>query len=103
VALAGVRSTDVRVHTLSGDVAVQLAELTQGTVTIETVSGDIKLTVPTDGRAAIDAATRSGDITTGIPLAEQTTGFRSLRGVLGGPGATVRLHATSGDIRIVGR
>ena len=103
VAAQDVRSSDLRVRTLSGDVAVDLVELAQGTVSVETVSGDIMLSVPSDGRATIEASTRTGQISTGLPLAEQTTGFRSLRGVLNGPGASVRLQATSGDVRVRGR
>lgn len=103
VALGSIRSTDVRIRTLSGDVAVDLVELTEGSLVVETVSGDIKLALPPDSRTAIDAQTRSGEISTELALSQQTTGFRSLRGVLNAPGATVRLQATSGDIRIIGR
>jgi len=94
------RSAAVEVRTLSGDVTIDLEELVRGTVVAETISGDITLAVPADSRATIDASTRSGSVSAGLPLTEQTTGFRSLRGVLNGPGATVRLQATSGDVAV---
>jgi len=100
VELVQSRSTDVKVHALSGDVEIDLEELVEGSVVAETISGDITLAVPADSRATIDASTRSGSISAGLPLTEQTTGFRSLRGVLNGPGATVRLQATSGDVAV---
>ncbi len=100
VAVADARSSDVRVRTLSGDVGLELLELPEGSVLVETLSGDIKLTLPPEAHATIEAATRSGEVRSALPLTDQVTGFRSLRGVLNGPGATVRLRATSGDIRI---
>jgi hypothetical protein len=103
VTLNGVRAAEVSVRTLSGDVALDFAELRAGAVIVETVSGDIKLAVPDDARATIEAATRAGDIASAVPLSEQTAGFRSLRGILNAPGARVRLQATRGDIRIVRR
>ncbi|HXF81307.1 MAG TPA: DUF4097 family beta strand repeat-containing protein [bacterium] len=103
VTLTGVRATEVSVRTLSGDAALDLAELRAGAVIVETVSGDIRLAVPDDARATVEAATRAGDITTAVPLAEQTAGVGSLRGILNAPGARVRLQATRGDIRIVRR
>jgi hypothetical protein len=103
VAVAQARARGLRVRTLSGDIALDLLDLREGDVSAETVSGDIKLTLPADARATIEASTRSGRVYSALPLAEQTTGFRTLRGVLNGPGATVRLQATSGDVEVRGR
>ncbi|MDQ7842536.1 MAG: DUF4097 family beta strand repeat-containing protein [Armatimonadota bacterium] len=103
VRLVHSRSTEVNVRTLAGEVEIDLEELVQGAVVVETISGDITLAVPADSRATIDASTRSGSVSVGLPLTEQTAGVRSLRGVLNGPGATVRLLATSGDVVVRGR
>lgn len=103
VAVGHARPHGLRVRTLSGDVALDLLELREGDVSAETVSGDIKLTLPSDARATIEASTRSGRVHSALALSEQTTAFRTLRGVLNGPGATVRLQATSGDVEIRGR
>lgn len=103
VAIAEARSREVRVRTLSGDVAIDLLELQEGSVLAETLSGDIRLALPSDARATVEAGTRSGDVRSGLPLTEQVTGLRSLRGVLNGGGATVRLQATSGDVRLEAR
>jgi hypothetical protein len=101
IALAGVRAHQVRVRTLSGDVSVSVEELNEGSLTVETMSGDIKLGLPASARATIEAGTRTGSVQSRLTLQEAATDRRSLRGILNGPGATVRLSAVSGDIEIL--
>lgn len=100
IAIGCVRAREARARTLAGDVELSFDDLTEGTVSVETVSGDIDLRLPSSGRASIDAVTRSGSIHSSLPLSERTGDRRSLRGVLNGPGAAVRLSAMSGDIEL---
>jgi len=99
VALAGV-VRDARARTLAGDVGLSVDELTDGMLDVETVSGDIEVSLPASARATIEAATRSGAIHSSLPLQQTAGDRRSLRGILNGPGATVRLAAMSGDIEL---
>jgi DUF4097 and DUF4098 domain-containing protein YvlB len=100
VALAGFRAGDASVRTLAGDVELSVEELVEGKVDVETVSGDIEVTVPASTRATVDVMTRSGAIHSSLELQQTRGDRRSLRGVLNGPGATVRLAAMSGDIEL---
>lgn len=96
-----VQSQAVQCRTLSGDVTVALTALpSTASVSVETLSGDIRLQLPPDAHASIDAVVRSGEVDCALPLRAQTGDRRSVRGTLNGPGATVTLRATSGDIDI---
>lgn len=101
VALGGLRAHQARIRTLSGDVSISVEELNEGALTVETMSGDIKLGLPAAARATIEAVTRSGAVQSHVALRETVSDRRSLRGVLNGPGATIRLSAVSGDIEIL--
>ncbi len=72
----------------------------EGTVSIGTVRGNIELALPADARASVDAAVRVGRINCDVPLRERTGDRLRLRGVLNGPGGTVTLRTTSGNIEI---
>jgi DUF4097 and DUF4098 domain-containing protein YvlB len=96
-----VQSQAVRCRTLSGDVTVAMTVLAvNASVSLETLSGDIRLQLPQDAHASIDAVVGSGEVDCALPLRSQTGDRRSVRGILNGPGATVTLRATSGDIDI---
>ncbi len=91
----------VAVRTKHGDVALVLEEFEeQGTITVGTVRGDIKVTLPSTARAVIDAAVRAGRLSCSAPLLERASDRFRLQGLLNGPGGTVTLRTTSGDIDI---
>ncbi len=99
----GVRARTLRARTLSGDIEAGLAALApDGAVSLETLSGDVGLILPEGTRGEIDAAVQSGEIDCALPLVNRTGDRRSLRGLVGGPGAAMTLRTTSGDISIRG-
>jgi DUF4097 and DUF4098 domain-containing protein YvlB len=101
VALSRSHARQVRIRTLSGDVNTSVEELVEGSLSVETMSGDIKVGLPAGSRATIEASTRTGSVQTRLTLQETVSDRRSLRGVLNGPGATVRLSAVNGDIEVL--
>jgi hypothetical protein len=103
VRLSGAMGQEVRVRAVSGDISVQLRDLSdQGEVQLETVSGDIELSVPTGARASVDASVRSGRISSTLPLSQISSDRRTLRGILNEPGARIVMRSVSGNIDITG-
>ncbi len=99
--LRAIRGSTIKVRTKHGDVALRVAELGEGgEVTVGTVRGDIEVALPPAARATIDAAVRAGRINSSAPLLERTGDRFRLRGLLNGPGGTVTLRTTSGDIEV---
>jgi len=104
--ISGAQGRTVRARTLSGDIRVHARMIPDGgTVSAETMSGDVEALIPADARVTIDAATVSGEITCALPLqgpaaGQAPTRGRTLRGVLNGPGGTVTLRTTRGDVGI---
>jgi len=110
VARGDVRGADltgaVRTDVLSGDVALRRVA---GDLQLDVTSGDVTLR-EIEGEIAVD--TKSGDVTVAQARSralrvralsgDVARDLRTLRGVVNGPGATVRLQATRGDVEIRG-
>ena len=91
----------VDASTTNGSIRADLsAPAANKPMAFETTNGRITLVVPASFRANIDAATTNGAIRSDLPVT--TNGFEkgSLRGVMNGGGATLRLRTTNGQIEI---
>jgi hypothetical protein len=70
-------------------------------ITLEDTNGTVNLVVPERAGFAVEANTTNGQIDTGFPLtASGGENRRSLNGVVGAGGPSIRITTTNGDISI---
>lgn len=94
-------AAQIRAQVTSGDVDVTMKEVRED-VDISVTSGKVQLHVPKSSAFSFDLQTRSGSLNSKIPDSNITSEDKHhQRGTVGSGGPSVRLNATSGDIRVV--
>jgi DUF4097 and DUF4098 domain-containing protein YvlB len=92
---------NIDAETTNGRVTAELVSIDRTrTNRLETTNGKIILTVPSSLAAELDASTTNGSIDSELPVATHSLGRHSLRGMINGGGATLRLRTTNGSIEI---
>jgi DUF4097 and DUF4098 domain-containing protein YvlB len=104
VRVSGVLSA-LEVDSSSGDVSVtaRSGSRIDGEWTIATSYGKAKLVVPPDLAFDVDAKTNYGEISSSLQVATDGSAkasSKSLKGKVHGGGGVVRIHCTSGDVRL---
>lgn len=92
---------NVRAKALSGNISFRGKVSPGGRYSLEVHSGSISLILPADAGFELEAETFSGGVESEFPI--QVIGKisrKELRGTVGGGGASVRLKAFSGNIRL---
>jgi len=104
VRLEHLHATGVTAHTVSGDVVVQVDELTgRGDLSFRSVSGDVTLEVPRSFEADLSMSTVSGDVDSDFPLTVGGNGRINRHGVnarIGGGGRRLDVGTVSGDLKL---
>jgi DUF4097 and DUF4098 domain-containing protein YvlB len=90
--------------TVNGRVVLKMAKIGAGGARIKSTNGEIEVSVPAGGKATLAARVTNGAVETeGLNLQTTEKSHRRLDATLGGGGPEIRLDATNGMIRIVGR
>ena len=94
-------SSDVRLHTSSGEIDVEGNPGSSNYWDFHTNSGEVTLQVPPAASFRLYARSSSGDIDAAIPIAmEGTAGKHELRARIGDGKARVEIQTSSGDISL---
>ena len=92
------------VTSVNGEVNLAFVKIAETGVRCKTTNGEITIVVPTTVRATIAARAVNGNISTENLAVEKTDDNRQRWNAnLGGGGPELRLEATNGEIRVVGR
>jgi len=90
--------------TVNGRVILNLAKIGTGGARVRSTNGEIEVSLPASGKATLAARVSNGAVETeGLNLQTTEKTHRRLDATLGGGGPEIRLDATNGLIRIVGR
>jgi hypothetical protein len=90
--------------TVNGRVILNLAKIGSGGARVRSTNGEIEVSVPAGGKATLAARVSNGAVETeGLNLQTTEKTHRRLDATLGGGGPEIRLEATNGLIKIVGR
>jgi hypothetical protein len=94
----------VEITTVNGRVVLNLAKIGADGVRVNSTNGEIEVGVPSGGKATFAARVTNGEVEVqGLQLQTSEHRRRRLDATLGGGGPEIRLDATNGLIRIVGR
>lgn len=98
------RLDELRIQTVSGDVAVDAA-LRAGAHSFRSVSGDLALRADLPDGFALDATTVSGRVVCGVgdPQEAARPGVRRVAAGIGAGGAHLSTHTVSGDVTVLSR
>lgn len=92
------------ITTVNGRVILNLAKIGTGGARVKSTNGEIEVSMPAGGKATVAARVTNGAVETeGLTLQTTEKTHRRLDATLGGGGPEIRLDATNGLIRIVGR
>ena len=103
VRMSHLRATSVDANSVSGDLDVQIDELTgSGNLSFRTVSGDVAIAVPRQFDADISMSTVSGSMDSdyAMTLTNGRTSRRSIQARIGNGGRRLELNTVSGDVKI---
>ena len=90
--------------TVNGRVILNLAKIGAGGARVRSTNGEIEVSVPAGGKATLTARVANGAVETeGLNLQTTEKTHRLLEATLGGGGPDIRLDATNGLIKIIGR
>lgn len=102
IVLDGIRSGEVGVKTVDGDVSYQGEIRDNGRYYLTTHDGDVVLAVPENANASVSVATFEGEFEADFPVRiEGVEGRRKFSFVIGNGGAQIELHSFDGNIRLV--
>lgn len=91
----------VEVDTGSGNVTIDSAISPAVRWSVSTGSGDVRMKLPSDSQFSLCADTNSGEFETDLPLIISGKVGERVEGAVGNdPSASIRIEASSGDIRI---
>ena len=91
----------VEISTVRGDVDLRAGTFsTGGDATVHTVNGDVAVQLGPQARCRIEAMTVAGDVSSALPLQDVRADRWHLAGTLGAPDVSVRISATRGDITL---
>ena len=87
-------------ETTNGEVAAELTQVTgEGRVELTTTNGDVRVLLPASPKLSLDATTTNGRVRVGYSIERESgSTARTLRGKIGGGGATFLLRTTNGNI-----
>jgi DUF4097 and DUF4098 domain-containing protein YvlB len=92
------------VTSVNGQTALEFATLGEAGVRCKTTNGQIVVTIPSGAKATIAARVVNGLIRTeNLAVQETENSRRRLDATVGGGGPEIRLEATNGEIRVVGK
>ena len=93
---------DAKLATVNGSIHAAFATVSATQrITTDSVNGACELTLPAGTGAHIDLSTVNGSTRCDFPLTIEKSSGRTLRGTIGGGGATVRADTVNGSIRLV--
>lgn len=101
VTLRGIRSDDVVMTSVSGDVHYEGSIVATGRYRFGTHSGDCTVVLPAGAGAVLDVSTYSGEFESEVPVQLSEKRGKRFSGTLGGGGARLDLESFSGSIRLV--
>lgn len=102
IVLDGIRSSEVEVKTVDGDVSYQGEIRDDGRYYLTTHDGDVVLAVPENANANVSVATFEGEFEADFPVRlEGAEGRRKFSFVIGAGGAQIELHSFDGNIRLI--
>jgi bla regulator protein BlaR1 len=96
---------NLKLSTVNGRIAADMIVLGGGqSVSLDVVNGEIDLALPDDANASVSVSTVNGSITSEFPSLKVEKEFpvgNNLKGSLGDGGATVKITAVNGTIKIL--
>ena len=98
-------AANLKLSTVNGRIAADMISLRRGqSVSLDAVNGRIELALPDDADASVSVSTVNGSITSEFPSLKVEKEFpvgNNLKGSLGNGGATVKVKAVNGTIKIL--
>jgi serine/threonine protein kinase len=98
-------AANLKLSTVNGRIAADMISLGRGqSVSLDAVNGTIELALPDDVNASLSVGTVNGSITSEFPSLKVEKEFpvgNNLKGSLGNGGATVKVTAVNGTIKIL--
>lgn len=92
------------VSLVNGRLSLEFAKLGDAGVRCKTTNGQIVVTIPSAAKATIAARVVNGTIRTeNLAVQDSDSSRRRLDATIGGGGPDIRLEATNGEIRVVGK
>jgi DUF4097 and DUF4098 domain-containing protein YvlB len=101
IEVTGARN-DVKVHAISGSIAVAGDPSSNRLWEIKSVSGSVDIRVPPSASFLFTAEATSGNIRTSIPVILEEQGKHSLRAHIGSSSGRIEVHTISGGIDVRG-
>jgi DUF4097 and DUF4098 domain-containing protein YvlB len=102
IILDGIRSGEVEVKTVDGDVSYQGEIRDDGRYYLTTHNGDVVVAIPDNVNATVSVATFEGEFEADFPVRlEGAEGRRKFSFAIGNGGAQLELHSFDGDIRLI--
>jgi hypothetical protein len=93
---------DAKLETVNGSIHAAFATVSASQrITTDSVNGACELTLPANAGAHVDLSTINGSTHCDFPVTIEQSSRRTLRGTIGGGGATVRADTVNGSIRLV--
>jgi len=100
VRLEGVKSPDVEVSTVSGDILYNGSLLDNGRYRFSTHNGDVAVAIPEKVNASVSVATFNGDFDSSFPVSVTGSTKQRFSFTLGSGSARIELATFNGDIRL---
>jgi DUF4097 and DUF4098 domain-containing protein YvlB len=92
------------VRTVNGPVSLGFAKLAEAGVRCKTTNGQIVVTIPSASKATLTARVLHGEIQTeNLPIQKTDESRQRLNATIGGGGPEIRLEATNGEVKVVGK
>ncbi|HUK22385.1 MAG TPA: DUF4097 family beta strand repeat-containing protein [Gemmatimonadales bacterium] len=100
VTLEGVKSSDVEVSTVSGNVLYNGTLLDNGRYRFSTHNGDVAIAIPDKANAAVSVSTFNGDFNSSFPVSVTGSTKQRFNFTLGSGSARIELATFNGDIKL---
>ncbi len=100
IQISAKRGDQIRGSSVSGDIAIEVAEPFSGHIRSESVSGEVAIALPAESDCRLRATTMSGTISGTLWPADTQRARREVRGRLGRGTGSLEISTTSGDIRL---
>lgn len=92
---------DARLETVNGSIHAAFATVSASQrITAESVNGACELTLPSGTGAHLDLSSVNGSTRCDFPVTIEKTGRTTLRGTIGGGGASLKANTVNGSIRV---
>jgi hypothetical protein len=92
---------DAQLDTVNGSITAEFDTFKAGQILkAKSVNGGCEFTLPKDAAAQVDTSTVNGSTRCAFPITLEKSSRRSLRGTIGGGGATLKVSTVNGSIAI---